>query len=672
MKKLLIKISGNEMTLIIVHALILNLFIEAAGRHSLFKAFAFMVESCGPFFYNALMIMTTLSASLLFRRRLFVKVIISLFWILLGSINGVILSFRMTPFTVSDLSLLENGLSILPNYMSTRGIVIMVLGIALGLGLMVLTFLFAPKKKERIPYKTNLLLIVVLIVALWGMTGVGLNQRWLSSYFGNLGYAYEDYGVPYCFFNTWLNRGIHRPADYSEEAILKIFEEGVPPGIPEANSRLLVTDIVAGQPDFKPNILFVQLESFIDPLRIKNMTYSTDPIPNFRELQKTGSTGRLVVPSVGAGTANTEFEILTGMRIKSFGPGEYPYKTVIKDQTCESINTTLKKLGYKRHAIHNHRGAFYDRNVIFSNLGFDTFTSVEYMNRIRLTPKKWAKDAVLENEIMAALESTPGNDFIFAISVQGHGRYPSNPRYEPDELSVRLISPVESEEAKNEMEYYLQQVYEMDQLIGSLTRQLKNHPEPTIVVFYGDHLPVLDINDEDLIDSTIYDTEYVVWANFQLGKIDKNLMAYQLCSEILGRLDIHNGIMTWFHQTQKDSHKYLDNLEALQYDMLYGQKYIFEGKNPFEPTPLQMGFRPIRVTDIFNFGANTYVIGENFTPYSKVALKGKFVETVFVNSRILRMVDQVKNARPEDFSVSQVGKYNTVLSTIKDVLQDVE
>ena len=90
------------------------------------------------------------------------------------------------------------------------------------------------------------------------------------------------------------------------------------------------------------------------------------------------------------------------MRIRSFGPGEYPYKTIMKDRTCESVNYVLKDLGYTSHAIHNHRGAFYGRNIVFSNLGFDTFTSLEYMNNVELTPKNWAKDHILIGEIRAA------------------------------------------------------------------------------------------------------------------------------------------------------------------------------------------------------------------------------------------------------------------------------
>ena len=74
----------------------------------------------------------------------------------------------------------------------------------------------------------------------------------------------------------------------------------------------------------------VQLESFFDPTLWENNPVKQDPIPLFRFLTKHFPSGYLSVPSVGAGTANTEFECITGMNLDFFGPGEYPYKTVLQ------------------------------------------------------------------------------------------------------------------------------------------------------------------------------------------------------------------------------------------------------------------------------------------------------------------------------------------------------
>ena len=63
---------------------------------------------------------------------------------------------------------------------------------------------------------------------------------------------------------------------------------------------------------------------------VNYLNLSEDPIPTFRKLMKEYSSGYYKVPSVGAGTANTEFESITGMSMHYFGPGEYPYKSILK------------------------------------------------------------------------------------------------------------------------------------------------------------------------------------------------------------------------------------------------------------------------------------------------------------------------------------------------------
>ena len=93
-----------------------------------------------------------------------------------------------------------------------------------------------------------------------------------------------------------------------------------------------------------------------------------------------------------AGTANTEFETISGMSLRYFGAGEYPYKSVLSEETCESAPYVLKNLGYATHAIHNNEANFYSRRSVFLTSWFDTFTSEEYMPDISdVTATGWSK-----------------------------------------------------------------------------------------------------------------------------------------------------------------------------------------------------------------------------------------------------------------------------------------
>ncbi|NLB23863.1 MAG: LTA synthase family protein [Clostridiales bacterium] len=272
----------------------------------------------------------------------------------------------------------------------------------------------------------------------------------------------------------------------------------------------------------------VQLESISDPMWFKNITLSKDPIPYFRSLQEKYSSGILKVPSVGAGTANTEFEVLTGISVRSFGPGEYPYKSILLKTTVETVAYDLKGIGYSAHAIHNHRGAFYGRNLVYPNMGFDTFTSLEYMNNVVKTPRNWARDSVLTEYIMDAMKKTEKEDFVFTVSVEGHGAYPNIQVLQEPYVEV---TDAPSEELKWQYEYYVNLLNSMDNFIKELTSALSQYNEKVILVLYGDHLPAIDFTEEDLLSGDMYETPYVIWSNYYLPKEEKTLYAYQLAAE---------------------------------------------------------------------------------------------------------------------------------------------
>ena len=246
---------------------------------------------------------------------------------------------------------------------------------------------------------------------------VGDETGALQTEFANLPDAYEDNGYVYCFTRSLIDRGIEKPETYSEEIVEDIFGS------------------IRGQDDKeveqKPNIIFLQIESFFDLARVKDVTYTEDPVPIWSSLLESCPSGALTVPSIGAGTANTEFEVLTGMSLDYFGAGEYPYKTVLQEETCESAAYNLKKLGYRTTAIHNNTGTFYDRNLVFANLGFDCFDCEEYMQGITYNSLGWAKDKILTQQIMGALNSSEEPDFVYTISVQPHGKYPKEPMENP-------------------------------------------------------------------------------------------------------------------------------------------------------------------------------------------------------------------------------------------------
>ena len=631
---------------LLLHALCSALgyfLIEMISRRSFSAAWTYMTTKPLVFAYNAALIFTTSLIVYLFRRRCFWRVLISILWLLLGIINGVILSNRVTPFTGPDLHLLTDGMAVLNKYLPAWGVVLALILLGLFALLLLILLIKAPKYKRKVKFRYDLLLVVVGAALFAGATQLALEKRVLSNYFGNIAFAYEDYGYPYCLAVTIFDTGISCPRDYSEQEITRI--EKTEDNLPATNE------------DSKPNIIFVQLESFFDPTLVEYLNISEDPIPNFRKLMKEYTSGYYKVPAVGAGTANTEFESITGMSLHYFGPGEYPYKSILKETTCESAPYVLKNLGYSTHAVHNTEANFYGRRSIFPNLGFDTFTSAEYMSEEEdKNPLGWTKDEVLTDEIIKCLDSTEESDYIYTISTQGHGAYPEEQLIDDPEITV---SGAETEAQNNQWEYYCNEIHEMDNFVKELTDALADYPEDVILVMYGDHLPTMGLTVEDLKNKYLFQTQYVMWDNFGLEKKDENLAAYQMAAEVMDRAGIHEGTIFRYHQARRNTRNYQVDLETLQYDVLYGKKYSYDGESPFQRIKMRMGLYDVTLDSMEEISTvdHTYRLkGTNFTPSSQVKLNGEWYDTVYVNPTTL----MISGTEINDFDrVSVVQRSNS-------------
>ena len=601
---------------------VIYFLMEVMSRHSFTETWEYMMEKPLVFLYNTALIFTTTLIVYLFRRRCFFRILIAIFWLALGAINGILLMNRVTPFTGPDLKLLTDGMSILTKYLPMYAVVIVCIFAAILAFWMLVLFIKGPKYKEKRKFRYIIPGIIIGVVGFFGITQLALEKRVLSNYFGNIAFAYEDYGYPYCLITTIFNTGISCPRDYTEEEIERI--NNTTNNLPETDE------------ESRPNVIFLQLESFFDPTLVNYLDISEDPIPTFRKLMDEYSSGYYKVPSIGAGTANTEFETITGMSLHYFGPGEYPYKSILKESTCESAPYIFKELGYTTHAIHNNEANFYGRKSIFPNFGFDYFVSEEYMpEEDEKNALGWVKDSVLTDEIMKCLESSEGSDYIYTISVQGHGAYPEEPMLEDPEITV---SGAPTEEKNNQWEYYVNEIREMDNFIKELTETLAEYPEEVVLVMYGDHLPTMDLTVEDVDNKYLFQTQYVIWDNFGMKEDDVNLSSYQIAAEVMDRIGIHEGTIFRYHQARRNTKNYQVDMETLQYDILYGEQYSYDGESPYKRTKMSLGLYDVTLDglELVSSADFTYrITGTNFTPSSQVKLNGEWYDTVYINTTTL-------------------------------------
>lgn len=616
-----------------VIALLLNILIELLSRKSIVELAKYVVGSPSVFLLNGALILAPFLLVFFTRRKVFLTSVLVFIGVAMGIINGVLLIFRTTPFTAADLRLIKYGANLLTTYLTWWQIVLGAVALLLSVVVCVMIWKRAPVEEAKVNFTESACVSAVGMAIVWGGLNLAIMSGAVALHFGNIGQAYQDYGFAYCFANSAFNTGIAKPEDYDKEAVAELKKEDL---VPE--------NVYSLTENRTPNIVMVQLESFFDPTLWENNPVEKDPIPFYRFLMRNFPSGYLSVPSVGAGTANTEFECITGMNLDFFGPGEYPYKTVLQKTVCESMAFDMKELGYKAHAIHNNEGTFYDRHKVFSQLGFDTFTPIEYMYRPEFNPTGWCRDEILVGEIEKALDSSLGQDFIYTISVQGHGKYPS-------------------------FEYYCEQIHEMDLFISQLISMLNKRKEPTVLVLYGDHLPGFEWEPEEMKNRSLFQTEYVIWNNMELPNVNRDLEAYQLTSYVLNLLDIHEGTMIRFHQRHldkgdTDSQSYLDAMQILEYDILYGDQEVYGGVSPYKATKMEFGISPVIQRTTLRSKDEIVVLGENFNRFSQICVDGKPVETTYCRSdRLTASGISLKGG--EEITVQQIGRDKLPLGTAR-------
>lgn len=609
----------KQLLRLLLAAVVFSVVIEILARRSFDDTLRFMFARPFAFLYGVLILYFCLSFSLLTRKRLFWFSLIATVCIGLAVADFILLTYRSMPLTASDILLMGSVRDIFEKYLSHIALAGMMLAVSAALGAIIYLWMRTGKSESMATLGAANLVVCGLLLAALG--GAFLHSGYLrrTDEFSNLPEAYSDSGFVYCFAASSVTRGIDEPEEYTPDEVDEIVQ--VRRELPQTASET-------------PNVIFVQLESFFDANYMKELTYTENPVPNFEALKATCSTGLLSVPAIGAGTANTEFEVLTGMNLNHFGVGEYPYMTVVSSRAAQSVASVLSELGYSTHAIHNNNATFYDRHLVYANLGFDSFTSLEYMQKVEYNPLGWAKDAVLIPSILDALDATQERDFVFTVSVQPHGRYPKTPI---EDAPTSEVIGMDDAERECGFSYYLEQLRECDEFVGALTDALLDYPEPVAVVFYGDHLPSFNIANEELSYGDMQTTEYVLWANYPLEKIDRDLQTYQLSAYVMDRCRIHEGAIFCLHQScnyaADDEADYQHDLKLLEYDMIDGEGYAVS-EEP-QCSSMRFGVRDVTLRSAVAQDGNVTFIGENFTPFSVVYKNDEPLETELIDGTLV-------------------------------------
>lgn len=501
--------------------------------------------------------------------------IVNIFLYVWSLINYFVELFRGTPFVPMDILSVKTGLSVSDGYTYSLS-----WNIILGTIVFLMVYLFNRRiqniKPERIKSK------VVLRCSAAGYLAVVLLSFFFTDFSTNTGYkpdfwnqsrGYHNTGS---FFNFCLNTKylvVGKPSGYDASRAVEYVDETLEDyGVdPDSDTS---TSLLTGENDYTasgetPNIIYIMNESFADLGQLGDLETNEDYMPFIHSLTENTVKGYLSMPVFGAGTSNSEFEALTGNSMTFLPAGCNVYQSYIKRE-IPSLVSTLQTLGYSRTAYHPYYGTGWNRESVYSLMGFEDFISLEdFVSQSTLDTYQQNGD-VEEYEALLAQEH-PGEDillrrfvsdaydyqmveemyenrdasrpfFIFNVTMQNHGGYGVSYRNFEQEIHITNLSGFYPQ-----AERYLSLVKESDAAFESLVEYFSNVDEPTMICMFGDHFPsVEDEFYEEMLGSSLdeltveqeqkrYATPFVIWANYDIQEAEVDTISANYLSTLLAQ-----------------------------------------------------------------------------------------------------------------------------------------
>ncbi|MFM0340122.1 LTA synthase family protein [Paraburkholderia fungorum] len=265
----------------------------------------------------------------------------------------------------------------------------------------------------------------------------------------------------------------------------------------------------SGHPVACPDVIVVQSESYFDARRLGDFVLP-GPYANLDKARREAfEYGSLTVPAWGANTMRSEFAMLTGLPSAALGYARfYPYMFV--RSACASIAGWFKRGGYRTLAIHPYYASFFGRHRAFQLMRFDRFLDIrDFEGGARVGP--YIGDAAVADAIIAALQQSDDRPvFAFAITMENHGPLHLEPVVSDEFMSRHTLG---NDNRWRDLTAYLRHVENADRMIGKLTDFLRERARPTVLCFYGDHVPALP-QLFDALGSRADASDYFIWRNF--------------------------------------------------------------------------------------------------------------------------------------------------------------
>lgn len=462
----------------------------------------------GFFFYSFLIILSLMCIfKAIFKNNFISNLIVTIIVVLITVVSYYKYSILEMPFVPTDIMLAGTagqiatfGITFPPIYLIVSVILLVIM----------LAVQYYIEKKNNISYKvenwrTEIYRIPLFLLGMMGIYAICISSssfiKEQTKYTDNIVYSFG--GAVTSFFIHLYDLVDEKPEGYSKDKIAELKEK--------------YTENENNLSDENVNVILIINEAFSDPTEIKNVTYSLDPLIDIKNLVKNdrnSKMGACITPVIGGGTSIPEFEVLTGISSYYFEKEIFPFLKYI-NSNVNSLIREYNKNGYKTTGMHTNTNLFYNREGVYQNLGFtDSVFKEDISNPI--IKGNFIGDEEMKNQIIKNFENNKGtNKFIFGVTMQNHMPYEDK---EYKSFDIKAEGESYSEEDMNELNNYVQGVYDANKMYIELVEYLKSYEEPTILFMFGDHLPALAeylfYEDSNYNEIKFYETPYIIWSNY--------------------------------------------------------------------------------------------------------------------------------------------------------------
>ncbi|WP_353989820.1 sulfatase-like hydrolase/transferase [Pediococcus argentinicus] len=421
---------------------------------------------------------------------------------------------------------------------------------------------------------------------------------------GAINLDFQANGPAVGFISRFRIPVMDKPATYSEAKIQSISNKyaNLAKSINAKRDNNIKDDVV----------VYLLSESFSNPNRVPSVKTATDPIPYTNQIKKENTSGIMDSYGYGGGTADIEFEALSGMSLNNFSPAlSTPYVELMPK--LDYMPSVLDLFGTKN-AIHPFDPGLYNRVNVFKQLGFSKFYNTKNPNKVtytnRIKGSKYISDLSAYKELIKVMNENKKGQFIQLSTMQNHMPYNKNEYQSNFPVSGPLTG-----ESKAKLETYTEGIHTSDNSLKYLISKLNKEKRHVTLVYYGDHLPGayqwMKDNEKnvDKYDSELHQTDYFVYSNYTHRKVAKKVVApymftpmmlqqtnskvssyYALLTKCMEELPagerekymLSDGKQITESRLTESQKKLLNDYKMIQYDLTAGKHYLKRNSNFFK------------------------------------------------------------------------------------------